>query len=552
MNNILRKNKIYFTISIISSLFMAVATVLLSFALGYFYEISSDGFNLSKSLYLSFGIIFILILGYKSSLFSKEVFIEKAVESLKNKLFKSFMKMDSFSFNEYSDGEKISILTNEVNTLRNDYFENLTLLTGEIFSAFLTIAALFLVNLKVAVFLIFTALLTFIVPKFFNKKLEKYQINLSNMQKEFSQSSKEYIDGYELAKSFKIENVFKDKFEIKNKNLYISIMKSKKWLYLMYMVEIFLSGITFLLGMAFGIYLVLKNQITVGAVLTAVQLQNNLVSPMSNISEYIAIINSTKALRNKHDKIMNYKEVENGIEKNNFEKSVKFNNVSFSYTDERYMENLNIEFLKNKKYATIGLSGSGKSTILNLLSKRIKVLSGEILIDDMNINEISDKSYFSILSKIDQEVFIFKGTIRENITLYKNYDEDKIISAMKKSGLESYIDIKDSYQIEEKGKNLSGGEMQRISIARALIRDSEIIVADEIFSALDNENTDKIEKTLLSLDKTLISVTHRIIIENLKNYDSIIVMNNGKVIFNGDFEELKLNKKIYNTFIGSN
>ncbi|MCI5839766.1 MAG: ABC transporter ATP-binding protein [Peptoniphilaceae bacterium] len=552
MNNILRKNKIYFTISIISSLFMAVATVLLSFALGYFYEISSDGFNLSKSLYLSFGIIFILILGYKSSLFSKEVFIEKAVESLKNKLFKSFMKMDSFSFNEYSDGEKISILTNEVNTLRNDYFENLTLLTGEIFSAFLTIAALFLVNLKVAVFLIFTALLTFIVPKFFNKKLEKYQINLSNMQKEFSQSSKEYIDGYELAKSFKIENVFKDKFEIKNKNLYISIMKSKKWLYLMYMVEIFLSGITFLLGMAFGIYLVLKNQITVGAVLTAVQLQNNLVSPMSNISEYIAIINSTKALRNKHDKIMNYKEVENGIEKNNFEKSVKFNNVSFSYTDERYMENLNIEFLKNKKYAIIGLSGSGKSTILNLLSKRIKVLSGEILIDDMNINEISDKSYFSILSKIDQEVFIFKGTIRENITLYKNYDEDKIISAMKKSGLESYIDIKDSYQIEEKGKNLSGGEMQRISIARALIRDSEIIVADEIFSALDNENTDKIEKTLLSLDKTLISVTHRIIIENLKNYDSIIVMNNGKVIFNGDFEELKLNKKIYNTFIGSN
>lgn len=552
MNNILRKNKIYFTISIISSLFMAVATVLLSFALGYFYEISSDGFNLSKSLYLSFGIIFILILGYKSSLFSKEVFIEKAVESLKNKLFKSFMKMDSFSFNEYSDGEKISILTNEVNTLRNDYFENLTLLTGEIFSAFLTIAALFLVNLKVAVFLIFTALLTFIVPKFFNKKLEKYQINLSNMQKEFSQSSKEYIDGYELAKSFKIENVFKDKFEIKNKNLYISIMKSKKWLYLMYMVEIFLSGITFLLGMAFGIYLVLKNQITVGAVLTAVQLQNNLVSPMSNISEYIAIINSTKTLRNKHDKIMNYKEVENGIEKNNFEKSVKFNNVSFSYTDERYMENLNIEFLKNKKYAIIGLSGSGKSTILNLLSKRIKVLSGEILIDDMNINEISDKSYFSILSKIDQEVFIFKGTIRENITLYKNYDEDKIISAMKKSGLESYIDIKDSYQIEEKGKNLSGGEMQRISIARALIRDSEIIVADEIFSALDNENTDKIEKTLLSLDKTLISVTHRIIIENLKNYDSIIVMNNGKVIFNGDFEELKLNKKIYNTFIGSN
>ena len=161
-------------------------------------------------------------------------------------------------------------------------------------------------------------------------------------------------------------------------------------------------------------------------------------------------------------------------------------------------------------------------------------------IDDINISNLSEKSILNLYSYISQSVFLFKGSVFDNITLYNDYPKEKVKEILKKVGLEKFIPEMDNPDfVGENGINLSGGEKQRISIARALIRETDILVADEILSNLDNETALKIERELLNLNEiTLIAVTHRLFEETLTDFDEIIVINEGNVVETGTFKEL--------------
>ena len=200
-----------------------------------------------------------------------------------------------------------------------------------------------------------------------------------------------------------------------------------------------------------------------------------------------------------------------------------------------------------KTNAIVGLSGSGKSTILKLLSGKIRATSGSITIDNTNINDLSEDSILSLYSYISQNVFLFKGSIFDNFTLYNDYPKEKVENILKKVGLEKFTkEMDDPDFVGENGVNFSGGEKQRISIARALIRETDILVADEILSNLDNETALKIEKELLNLKNiTLISVTHRLFEETLTNFDEIIVLNEGCIVEKGTFYELIEKKSFF-------
>ena len=178
---------------------------------------------------------------------------------------------------------------------------------------------------------------------------------------------------------------------------------------------------------------------------------------------------------------------------------------------------------------------------MKLISKRIKANEGKIYIDGTDLDEISRNSIINLISTINQNVFLFKGSIYDNITLFsRDYSEEKVKDVILKAELGKYLDrLYDKELISENANNLSGGEKQRISIARSLIKDTKIILADEILSSLDNEIAFSIEKGLLELENiTLISVTHRLIKENLKQYDKILVLKDGKIEEKGNFEEL--------------
>lgn len=212
------------------------------------------------------------------------------------------------------------------------------------------------------------------------------------------------------------------------------------------------------------------------------------------------------------------------------------------------MDNINLTLEKNKKYAIVGESGSGKSTLIKLLMRYYNDYSGSILIDNNDLKSIYSSDLYKNISMIQQNVFMFDDSIKENIRLYSNHDDDDILKSCERAGLSKLINNLpngiDSL-VGENGNKLSGGEKQRIAIARALINNTQILILDESTSALDNETAYNLENSLLDLkDLTLVTVTHKLIKNILNKYDEIIVMKNGSVVEKGSFEYL-LSQKGY-------
>ncbi len=219
------------------------------------------------------------------------------------------------------------------------------------------------------------------------------------------------------------------------------------------------------------------------------------------------------------------------------------------YTDERKaLNNINLNFDKNKKYAIVVESGSGKSTLIKLLMRYYKNYDGKISIDDKDIQKIFSNDLYKNMSMIQQNVFMFDDSIKENIKLFANYSDKEVLDVCKRSGLSNLISVLPNGIDSLVGENvnkLSGGEKQRIAIARSLINNTKILILDESTSALDNETAYNLENSLLSIhDLTLIVVTHKLIKNILLKYDEIIVMKDGAVIEKGSFDEL-INNRAY-------
>lgn len=220
--------------------------------------------------------------------------------------------------------------------------------------------------------------------------------------------------------------------------------------------------------------------------------------------------------------------------------------MSYSYNNrDKVISNINYIFEKGKKYAIVGESGCGKSTLLKILMKQINDYQGQISIDDINIKSFDAKSYYSKVALIHQNLFVFKDTFKNNICLYNEFSDEKIKNTIIQSGLTKTMNIHNAgldTLIGEGHVELSGGELNRLSIARALIKDVEILLVDEATAALDKVMAYDIEKTILGLDSTVIAITHRIDDNILKYYDEILVMKDGEIVESGDLQKLIINK----------
>ena len=269
---------------------------------------------------------------------------------------------------------------------------------------------------------------------------------------------------------------------------------------------------------------------------------NTVISPLITVP---SLISKRRACNPLFDKIINIIEEEkNDIKQEKteikFDNQLEIKNLEFTIDNKNIINNTNFKFEKDKSYAIVGASGSGKSTLVNLLSAKYLSYNGEILYDNKDLKETSIDSLFEIISLVEQNVFVFDDTIQNNITMYSTVDQDLLNETIKKSGLSNLINEKGSdYKCGENGCKLSGGEKQRISIARALLKKSKIIFMDEGTSALDNETSNIITNNVLDLDNvTKIIITHKLEENILKRFDEIIVMKNGSIYESGNFEDL--------------
>ncbi|WP_462361082.1 ABC transporter ATP-binding protein [Parvimonas micra] len=468
-------------------------------------------------------------------------FVAKMSLDTKIYIFNNLIKQDIESFYNNDVGDKISILTNDINTIETEYFRTFLNLVKSGFLFVFAFGTIFYVSYQMTIALTILSIISFVFGNIPIKNLKTFKEKFSNSQSEYTARTSEYFNGYETIKVFGLEKFISKVFYNNSKNVYDKGLAYQKRYSLVTMISYFFGGSTFLGGFVCGGYLAYKGFITLGQMIVCVQLTNHIVNPLMFAIESYGKFKSVDKILNKIENTLISEENVETTEIKDFNNKISLEDVSFKYDDKKVLENISFDFEKGKKYALVGLSGSGKSTLMKLISKRIKADEGKICIDGTDLDEISRNSIINLISTINQNVFLFKGSIYDNITLFsKDYSEEKVKDVILKAELGKYLDrLYDKELISENANNLSGGEKQRISIARSLIKDTKIILADEILSSLDNEIAFSIEKGLLELENiTLISVTHRLIKENLKQYDKILVLKDGKIEEKGNFEEL--------------
>ncbi|MGF7057372.1 ABC transporter ATP-binding protein [Brassicibacter mesophilus] len=540
------KNKNLLIINLILTTAHSILVTSLAFLIRELIDLGIDK-NFDRLINLQFFAFFYIIVMVLVCLLRKLCWaklIKLALTSLKNDIFKKLISRDKRVFSNQNTANYLSIITNDVEMLERGYFSNSLVLIQVVVSFIIAVIGIIKLNGYVALIVLVLSLIPAIVPYIFGNKLALFKKDHSDYLSKFTEKSKDFLMGFDIIKSYNLRDKVFSEYKKTNDNVGISKFKFSVYNAKVDLIVEGFSFLSFFILLSIGAYLVAINKSTVGTFVAAVQLMEFIKAPMQSICHIVGNFKSVSLICKKLESILNEDSLEEqGEIKEDFVNSIEFRNVSYSYDHEiRVLKDLNFRFNKGKKYAIIGKSGSGKSTILKLLMKYYFDYDGNIFIDNISNKTISSISLNKMISVTHQDVFLFDTTIKNNITLFEDYSCTEIKNALIDSGLYDFVnqlDNRENTLIGENGCNLSGGEKQRISIARAIIRNTPILVLDEATSSLDNKTSDFIENTILNLkDKTIIVITHKLSKKLLKEFDEIIVLKEGQVIESGDFNYL--------------
>lgn len=507
------------------------------------------GFTLGQLGVLTVFVMVLITIAYACAYWSTPRFISRAIGQYKNFVFERLTQKGIAAFSSESTSLYISALSNDAATIETDYLNNLF---GMIDAVFLFVAALFmmfwydpvltLVSIGISFVPILVSLLT-------SGRAVTAEKRVSEVNGQYMSSLQDSLMGFSVIKSFRAEKQMARIFREKVKEVSDAKELRRKISIIIELLSA-LSGILVQLGVFLvGAYLAISGKgVTAGTVLVFVQLLNYILQPISTIPGYLAGCRSARGLIQKLAKALDENVQDSGTsEKTELRNGIAVHNLSFAYEqDKPILKDINCTFDAGKSYAIVGASGSGKSTLLHMLTASYHDYTGAIDYDDVELRDIRSDALYDMLSVIQQNVFVFNASIRDNITMFSEFPDDEVRRAIRLSGLSKLTEEKgEGYLCGENGVNLSGGEKQRISIARSLLRKSQILLADEVTAALDAETSYQVSDAILNLeDMTRIVVTHALDASLLRRYDRIITMKSGEIVESGTFEEL-MNQKGY-------
>lgn len=405
-------------------------------------------------------------------------------------------------------------------------------------------ASIYLLYINKIIFLIIVvcSVLPLIIPQIFNKKNQKLRMDSIGENEEFIAKSKEITDGFETIKSFGIEDKIINLFEKLNKTNQKKLFLANRFNVFHIAFSIFISMLGIVSALVTATYLSSKGLITAGEIGAIIQLSNYIVDPVTTIPANIISIKSVELEMKRIDKIIAKKNTNSKeLEKFKLDNQISIKNLSFKYGDNEVLKGISLDLEKGKKYAIVGESGSGKSTLANILLRRLEYENGSVKFDDTELKRIDEDDFYSNISLVSQNVFLFNDTLKNNVCLYNDYSQSDFERSIEKSKLNSVIEDleeKENTVLGEYGTSLSGGEKQRVSISRALIKNSSFVIMDEATSSLDIKTARAIENTLLSLNQTVLVITHRIDESILKKYDKIFLLEDGRITQSGDYSDI--------------
>ncbi len=545
-------NKIAFGIVVFCTLLVGGLNLAVSWLLQQLIDTISgtpNALGLKTLAMITVGVLFLLIVFSVLEYMFKPRFMKKAIKQYKEYAFHHLMKKNINTFQKESTATYISALTNDVNSIEANYLEN----QFSLISATVLFVGAFVMMLLYSPLLTLVATLLIILPiiasLLVGNRMEKSELEVSERNASFTDTIKESIFGFSVIKSFKAENAILDLFEKSNENVEYAKYKRNR-------INIIVASISGVAGFVaqvgvfiVGAYMALTGQnITPGVVLVFVNLMNFILQPISIIPEILANRKAAMALIDKLYICLNenYSEEKKEVIRE-LRRSIEMKELSFSYKeDEEVLKNINLTFETGKSYALVGISGSGKSTMLNLLLGAYDQYKGDICYDGQDLRNISSESLYDVVSVIQQNVVIFNASVRDNITMFSHIPKEQVDKVIEMAGLLPFMkEHGEDYLCGENGNALSGGEKQRISIARSLLRKSSVLLVDEATAALDKQTAYQVLNSILGIKNlTQIVVTHSLEEALLKRFDEVIVLKGGEVIEQGSFDEL-MEKKEY-------
>ena len=478
---------------------------------------------------------------------SQPRFLERAMRQYKDFAFKKLTGKSISSFRDESAAGYLSALTNDAASIETNY---LAQMLAMITKAVTFIGALLLMcrySLLMTAIAAGLTVLPLIASLLTGNRLQAVESRVSERNGEFTAALSDCLAGFTVVKNFKAEREIFRLFAQSNKALEHEKFTGRRIKTLVGMIGA-VTGIFAQLGVFIaGVYLSMKGgSMTPGAVVLFVNLMNFIISPIAELPGLLACRKAALGLVDKLAAALERSSSREGSETlNKLENGIRLENVSFAYEPGKtVLHGINAEFEAGRAYALVGGSGSGKSTLLNLLMAAETNYSGHILADGIELSDISTESLYGTMAAIQQNVFVFNASIKDNVSMFRDFPKTEMDEAIARAHLGALIRERgEDYLCGENDSGLSGGEKQRISIARSLLKKSSVLLADEVTAALDAQTAHRVSSDILDLQGiTRIVVTHTLEESLLRRYDKIFVLRGGRIEEAGSFADLMANK----------
>ena len=568
-----------------SVLSLAILSVPQLFQILIDYLSASREYSLRGIILLTAGIFLMEFFSAVATYFFRTKFSTRAVLQYRNFACDYLLKKKVADFYASNSSVYLSALSTDLMKIKEQFLDQIPIITQILFCGIGAIIVMLRYNVFLACMSCALSLIPFFAALYSGKNMGEVEDRLSTKNAEYLAFLKDFSIGFTIIKSYKVEAIFSKLHGAVNGKTEETMLKRERCVEKVNYFAAISGYVTRLSILFLSAYIAFtRHSISIGTVIAFSQLIHYLIDPLSSLPSMLTEAKAAYRLTDKFwDIIKSGEELQNTSENNRVKEEIAeiqsviedkkiieeqeirvqkqspdelipslrgellFNHICFSYSEgKEVLKELNLRVKEGEKVVLLGTSGSGKSSILKILMGMERAQSGTIRIGGQDTMDLGEDRLFKEISYIQQEVFIFDGTIRENISLFQTYREEELQSVIERAGLRNLIKEKGlDYLCGENGAALSGGERQRISIARSLLRKTPILLADEITTSLDKENSYLVLDTLLNIENTTeILVLHDLDSRILSRVDRISVLKNGKVEEEGNFTEL-LEKKGY-------
>ena len=480
------------------------------------------------------------------------------IKDVRNDLYDKITELSVSYYSEKRKGDILSRISSDVIELQVSFLGILELIVKEPLMIIFTLISMLLINSKLAIFVFIFIPISGLIISFIGKSLKKKSNKVQKEQGIFLSLVDETLNGLKIIKSFTSENLFKKKFNNSTKKYYNYSNNLLNRTNLAGPISEFLGICSITVLLWYGGQMVLEDKtLDPSSFMVFLGLAYNILTPFKAISKASYKVRKGNAAAERVIQVLENKSIVSDPKDSKvisqFDKSIQFNNISFSYKNDKVIKEFSFELEKGKTLALVGQSGSGKSTIANLVNRFYDINLGEISIDNINIKDVTKKSLRNLIGLVTQDSILFNDTIKNNLIIAKNNATDEeVISALKIANAWEFVkDLEQGiyHNVGDSGNKLSGGQKQRISIARAVLKNPPIMVLDEATSALDTESEKLVQDALEKMmkNRTSIVIAHRL--STIKNADYIIVLNKGSIMEKGNHKDLMKLRGLYHNLV---